>query len=130
MFQANSENFEQLVKGSEKVMVSSMRGVEKMWCNISFLTLTLSYKVKFMAEWCTHCKHLKAPYVEAARRLLEHPNIKLAEIDATEHSELAEKHKVQGFPTLLVFTDGGETVVSYEVSLFCIYVPCSTLSAS
>ncbi len=29
MFQANSENFELLLKGSEKVMVSSMRGVEK-----------------------------------------------------------------------------------------------------
>ncbi len=83
-----------------------------------------------MAPSCGHCQNLKAAYSEAASRLLKYSHIKLAEVDATKDRVLTEKYEIQGFPTMKVFQNGGATVKEYQVSLFCIYVPCSTLSAS
>ena len=51
-----------------------------------------------------HCKKLTPEYAAAAQKLaaLDPPRY-LAKVDATEHKEVAERHGVKGFPTLVFY---------------------------
>ncbi|KAI8088079.1 thioredoxin-like protein [Gilbertella persicaria] len=61
--------------------------------------------IKFFAPWCDHCKALKPEYEQSAT-LLEAEGMMVAEVDCTSNSDICEKYKIQGYPTLQIFRKG------------------------
>ncbi|CAH8481017.1 unnamed protein product [Schistosoma mattheei] len=63
--------------------------------------------VEFFAPWCGHCKNLKPHWDKAARELKG--TVKLAALDATVHSRMAQKYGIRGYPTIKFFPAGPKT---------------------
>jgi protein disulfide-isomerase A1 len=66
--------------------------------------------VEFYAPWCGHCQQLAPEYAKAAQSLAAggHDHVRLAKVDATAQSALAERFSIQGFPTLFWFKHGAQ----------------------
>lgn len=62
------------------------------------------WMVEFYAPWCGHCKNL-APHWKAAAEQLK-GKLKMGAVDATKHSGLGAKYKVEGYPTIKYFPKG------------------------
>ena len=56
----------------------------------------------FHAEWCGPCKMLE-PIVE---ELAAETDAAMAKVDVDEMQSLAQEHRVQGVPTMILFADG------------------------
>jgi thioredoxin 1 len=63
--------------------------------------------VDFWAEWCGPCR-VVSPMLERVAR--EHPEIRIAKVNADEEPGLASAHGVRGIPTLIRFDGGRETL--------------------
>ncbi|CAF0744042.1 unnamed protein product [Rotaria sordida] len=63
-----------------------------------------AWLVEFMAPWCGHCKNLVPEWARAATELKG--KVKLGVVDATVHTQLAQRYGIQGFPTIKFFPAG------------------------
>lgn len=63
--------------------------------------------VKFYAPWCSHCKAMAEDYSSLAIRMKEDPEgIPIAQINMELETELGQREKIEGYPTLRLFIDG------------------------
>lgn len=68
--------------------------------------------VDFWADWCGPCR-MFSPIIEQLAK--EHPELTVGKINVDENPELAEKYRVMGIPTLLVFRNGQVAATSVGV---------------
>ena len=68
--------------------------------------------VEFYAPWCGHCKNLVPEWKKAATALAG--AVKIAAVDATVQKQIADKYKIQGFPTIKFFPPGGAEPEDYN----------------
>eukprot|EP00112_Aurelia_sp_Birch-Aquarium-sp1_P001478 Seg1159.16 transcript_id=Seg1159.16/GoldUCD/mRNA.D3Y31 product="Protein disulfide-isomerase A6" protein_id=Seg1159.16/GoldUCD/D3Y31 len=62
--------------------------------------------VEFFAPWCGHCKQLAPEWAKAASELKG--KVKVAAVDATVNTVIANKYQVRGYPTIKVFPAGAK----------------------
>ena len=65
--------------------------------------------VEFFAPWCGHCKQLAPKYEQLARVYEGEPDVVIASVDATEHSDISQRFDITGFPTIKFFPAGAST---------------------
>ena len=79
--------------------------------------------VLFYAPWCGHCKAIFPEWKKLAAAVS--PSIKIAQVDADQHKDLAGHYKVEGFPTIKFMAPGKEPVAyngGREVEDFVKYI--------
>lgn len=67
--------------------------------------LTLYY-----APWCGYCKSMMGDWDKIAEELKNDPTITVKKVNCDEHPELAEKEKINGFPTIHLKKDNKKVV--------------------
>lgn len=60
--------------------------------------------IKFFAPWCGHCKKLAPTWKQLARHM--QGKVTVAEVNCDDNSSLCKAQGIQGFPTLVWFSQG------------------------
>ncbi|CAK8544554.1 unnamed protein product [Lathyrus sativus] len=69
--------------------------------------------VEFYAPWCGHCKALAYTYEKVAAVFRLEEEVVIANVDADEYKDLAEKYGVTSYPTLKFFPKNNKTGEDY-----------------
>lgn len=85
-----NDNFDTIVGGSKNVLL------------------------EFYAPWCGHCKNLAPEWKIAGDTFDEKDDIIIADLDATEAEQIANKHGIQGYPTIKFFPKGSAVAEEYD----------------
>ena len=60
--------------------------------------------VLFYAPWCGHCKSMMGDWTQLEQKA---PNgMKIVKVNCDEQPEIASRHDVKGFPTIVLFKGG------------------------
>ncbi|KAF7817962.1 putative protein disulfide-isomerase A6 [Senna tora] len=70
--------------------------------------------VEFYAPWCGHCKALAPTYEKVAAAFKLEEGVVLANLDADQHKDYAEKYGVSGYPTLKFFPKSNKAGEDYD----------------
>ncbi|MBO5377477.1 MAG: thioredoxin [Ruminiclostridium sp.] len=70
--------------------------------------------VDFYAGWCTPCRMIMPLLEDISEELAG--RAKIARVDVTEETELADKYRILNLPTMLIFRDGVVTDTLVGVS--------------
>lgn len=67
--------------------------------------------VKFYAPWCSHCKRMAPAYERLAVRHNDEKgsrtaSVTVAQVDGTTESALLKRYDIQGYPSILFFSEG------------------------
>lgn len=85
--------------------------------------------VNFWAPWCGPCRIMLPEFTRSAKML--EPRLRLVTVNTQDAPALAERHKVQAIPTLILFSRGTEvtrhcgTMVSASIVEFALTRPIS-----
>ena len=71
-----------------------------------------AWLIEFYAPWCGHCKKLEPEWNELAKKVKG--SVKIAKLDATVNSKMAQKYGVNGYPTIKFFPSGRKSDSSFE----------------
>nr|XP_043624447.1 probable protein disulfide-isomerase A6 [Erigeron canadensis] len=87
----NSDNFEEIVLNSKKDVL-----------------------VEFYAPWCGHCKSLAPTYETLASAFKNEEDVVIANLDADNYKNFAEKYGVSGYPTIKFFPKNNKDGEDYD----------------
>lgn len=71
--------------------------------------------VLFYAPWCGHCKNMMSDWDALQSKAPK--GVKIVKVNCDEHPEVASRHNVEGFPTIVLFKGGKKIYFTGERNL-------------
>ena len=70
--------------------------------------------VKFYTPWCSHCQEVAPEWEQLSARLVDRPDIIVAELNAEDFKDLAHAEGVRGFPTFKLYSKQGKAGIPFK----------------